>query len=526
MIFSSPYADTTIPEIPLTQFVLQGARELGDKPALIDGLSGRTITHGQFEESVRRAACGLAERGFQKGDVFAIFSPNLPEYAIAFHAVSLLGGIVTPINPLYTDEEVAFQLKDASAKYIATVPQLLEKAKEAADQSKVQEMFVFGEAGGGATAFASLMETEGQVPEVSINPREDLVVLPYSSGTTGLPKGVMLTHYNLVANLRQMEAIKYIHRDDTLICVLPLFHIYGMVVIMNMGLYTGATIVMMPRFELEHFLRALQDYKVTLAHIVPPIVLTMMKNPLVDEYDLSSLKTLFSGAAPLGESVSRACCERFGCLIKQGYGMTETSPVTHSTPYEKEKMKYGSVGTCLPNTLCRVVDLETGAPLGPQQKGELWIRGPQVMKGYLNRPEATAATVDAEGWLHTGDIGYADEEGHFYIVDRLKELIKYKGFQVAPAELEAILLTHPAIRDAAVIPSPDEEAGEIPKAFVVLKAEVDTEELMDFVAEQVAPHKKIRKIEVVDKIPKTASGKILRRVLKERERAATGTNPV
>ena len=526
MIFRSPYADTTIPEMALTPFVLQRARELADKPALIDGPSGRTITYGQLEEAVRRMASGLARRGFQKGDVFAIFSPNLPEYAIAFHGIALLGGIVTPINPLYTDDEVAFQLKDAGAKYLVTVPQLLDKAFEAAKQSNVKEIFVFGEAQSGATPFASLLESDVDVPEVSINAREDLVVLPYSSGTTGLPKGVMLTHYNLIANLRQMEAIKYMQMDDTLICVLPLFHIYGMVVIMNMGLYSGATIVMMQRFDLEQFLQTLQDYKVTLANIVPPIVLTMMKHPDVEKYDLSNLKTLFSGAAPLGESASRACTERFGCIIKQGYGMTETSPVTHSTPYEKESVKFGSVGTCIPNTTCQIVDTETGAVLGPNQKGEIWVRGPQVMKGYLNRPEATANTVDTDGWLHTGDIGYADEDGHFYVVDRLKELIKYKGFQVAPAELEAILLTHPAIADAAVIPSPDEEAGEIPKAFVVLKAEVDAEELLDFVAEQVAPHKKIRKLEIVDQIPKTASGKILRRVLKERERAATaGTNP-
>jgi acyl-CoA synthetase (AMP-forming)/AMP-acid ligase II len=519
MIFRSPYADTTIPEMALTPFVLRRARELADKPALIDGLSGRTITHGQLEEAVRRAASGLRQRGFQKGDVFAIFSPNLPEYAIAFHAVSLLGGIVTPINPLYTDDEVAFQLKDANAKYLVTVPQLLDKAFEAARRSQVKEVFVFGEAEG-ATPFASLLESDGEVPEVSINAREDLVALPYSSGTTGLPKGVMLTHYNLVANLRQMEAIKYIHGDDRLVCVLPLFHIYGLVVIMNMGIYMGATIVMMPRFELEDFLGILQDHRVTLAHIVPPIVLSMMKHPSVKEYDLSNLKTIFSGAAPLGESVSRACTERFGCLIKQGYGMTETSPVTHSTPYEKEKIKFGSVGTCIPNTTCRIVDMETGVELGPNQKGEIWVRGPQVMKGYLNRPEATAHTVDAEGWLHTGDIGYADEEGHFYIVDRVKELIKYKGFQVAPAELEAILLAHPAIRDAAVIPSPDEEAGEVPKAFIVLKTETNIEELLDYVAERVAPHKKIRKVEIIDQIPKTASGKILRRVLKERERGA------
>jgi acyl-CoA synthetase (AMP-forming)/AMP-acid ligase II len=523
MIFRSPYADTTIPETALTPFVLRRARELADKPALIDGLSGRTITYGQLEEAIRRAASGLSRRGFQKGDVFAIFSPNLPEYAIAFHAVSLLGGIVTPINPLYTDDEVAFQLKDANAKYLVTVPQLLDKAFEAVSQSQVKEVFVFG-AAEGAVPFASLLDGDApeELPEVSINPREDLVVLPYSSGTTGLPKGVMLTHYNLVANLRQMEAIKYIHRDDRLVCVLPLFHIYGLVVIMNMGLYTGATIVMMPRFELDDFLRILQEHKVTLAHIVPPIVLTMMKHPSVKEYDLSNLKTIFSGAAPLGESVSRSCTERFGCLIKQGYGMTETSPVTHSTPYEKDKIKFGSVGTCIPNTTCKIIDMDTGAELGPNQKGEIWVRGPQVMKGYLNRPEATAHTVDSEGWLHTGDIGYADEEGHFYIVDRVKELIKYKGFQVAPAELEAILLSHPAIRDAAVIPSPDEEAGEVPKAFIVLRSETSVEDLLDYVAERVAPHKKIRKVEIIDQIPKTASGKILRRVLKERERAANG----
>jgi acyl-CoA synthetase (AMP-forming)/AMP-acid ligase II len=518
MIFRSPYVDTTIPEVPLTQFVLQRAAELGDKPALIDGPSGRTITHGQFAEVVRRVASSLARRGLGKGDVLAIFSPNLPEYAVTFHAVSLLGGIITPINPLYTEEEVAFQLKDAGAKYIVTVPQLLETAFEAARAAAIEEVFVFGEAEG-ATPFASLLEGDGVVPEVSINAREDIVVLPYSSGTTGLPKGVMLTHYNLVANLRQMEAIKYIHQDDTLVCVLPLFHIYGMVVIMNMGIYTGATIVTMPRFELEQFLEILQRYGVTLAHLVPPIVLSLMKNPLVSEYDLSKLKTLFSGAAPLGETVSRDCAERFGCLIKQGYGMTETSPVTHSTPYEADKIKYGSVGTCIPNTMCQIVDTDTGAALGPHQKGEIWVRGPQVMKGYLNRPEATANTVDSEGWLHTGDIGYADEDGHFYIVDRLKELIKYKGFQVAPAELEAILLSHPAIADAAVIPSPDEEAGEVPKAFIVLKGETTMEDLLDFVADRVAPHKKIRKIEVIEKIPKTASGKILRRVLKERERA-------
>lgn len=518
MIFRSLQADVAIPEIPLTALVLEKASQLGAKPALIDGTSGRTITYEQLADSVLRAASSLSARGFKKGDVLALYSPNVPEYAIAFHAAAILGGINTTINPLYTAEEVAFQLKDAGAKFMVTVPQLMDKAQEAANDAGVEEVFTFGETDG-ATPFASLFESDGRIPEVSIDPREDLVALPYSSGTTGLPKGVMLTHYNVVANMHQMDAINMLNEDDTLICVLPIFHIYGMVVILNMGLWKGGTIVILPRFELEHFLKTMQDYRVTLAHLVPPIVLALTKNPAVDEYDLSSLRTIFSGAAPLSESLTRACVERLGCRLKQGYGMTETSPVTHSTHHDARLSRHGSVGMCVPNTECKVVDTETGLAVGVGEKGELWVRGPQVMKGYLNRPEATAQTIDAEGWLHTGDIGYADEDSHFFIVDRVKELIKYKGFQVAPAELEAILLTHPAVADAAVIPSPDEEAGEVPKAFVVLKAETPTEEIMEYVAERVAPHKKLRRIEIIDQIPKTASGKILRRVLKERERA-------
>jgi acyl-CoA synthetase (AMP-forming)/AMP-acid ligase II len=286
-----------------------------------------------------------------------------------------------------------------------------------------------------------------------------------------------------------------------------------------MGLHQGATIVLMPRFDLEQFLGLIQKHRVTLSHIVPPIVLQLAQNPIIDNYDLSSLKMIFSGAAPLGVELSRECIERIGCGIRQGYGMTETSPVTHSSPSNPDDMKLGAVGTAAPNTECKLVDPASGEELGPNQEGELWVRGPQIMKGYLNNLEATARTIDSDGWLHTGDIGYADEDGHFFIVDRLKELIKYKGFQVAPAELEAVLLSHPAIVDAAVIPCADEEAGEVPKAFVVLKGEASAEEIMDFVAERLAPHKKIRFVEFIAQIPKSASGKILRRVLVEKERA-------
>ncbi len=517
MIFRSPYTTVTIPEIPLTQAVLRRAEELGDKPALIDGTTNRTLTYRQLNDAVRRVAAGLAERGFRKGDVFALYSPNLPEYAVAFHAVATLGGIVTTINPMYTADELAHQLSDANAKYLLTVPQLMEKAVEASGDSKVQEIFVFGEAPG-ATSFSRLLESEGEVPSVEINPREDIVALPYSSGTTGVAKGVMLTHYNMVANLHQLEEHDLTSERDTLIAVLPFFHIYGMNVIMNVGLFNGATIVTMPRFEMEQFLNAMQTYKVTRAHLVPPIILALSKQPIVEGFDLSNLEIIMSGAAPLSESLTNACCERLKCVLKQGYGLTESSPVTHMCSEVPAEIKYGSVGQCIPNTECKIVNLETGAEAEPRQEGEIWARGPQIMKGYLNRPEATAQTVDAEGWLHTGDIGYADEEGHFFIVDRAKELIKYKGFQVAPAELEAILLSHPAIADAAVIPVPDEEAGEIPKAFIVLKGEASEEEIKAFVAEQVAPYKKIRRIEFIEQIPKSPSGKILRRVLVQRER--------
>ncbi len=520
MIFRGPYPDISIPSMPVTDFVLQRATELGNKPALIDGASGRIFSYTELAQSIQQVAANLSKRGFGKGQVLGILSYNLPEYAIIFHAVASLGGINTTINPLYTEHEVTEQLADSGARFLVTVPPFIEKARHAAKAANIEELFVFGRAVEieNATPFDSLLQGNGKAPPVEIDPLNDLVALPYSSGTTGLPKGVMLTHHNLIANLRQMEGLCFFSHNDTLICVLPMFHIYGLVVILNMGLYSGATIVTMPRFDLELFLETVSKYKVTVAHLVPPIVLALSKHPLVDNYRLDHLKTIFSGAAPLDASLTQACMQRLNCELRQGYGMTETSPVTHSSPADFEKVKFGSVGTCAPNTECKIVDLQTGLPLGPNREGEICVRGPQVMKGYLNRPDATAATIDPDGWLHTGDLGYADEDGHFFIVDRAKELIKYKGFQVPPAELEALLLSHPAIADAAVIPLPDPEAGEVPKAYVVLREEVEPEAILQFVAERVAPHKKIRAIEFTDNIPKSPSGKILRRVLVQAER--------
>jgi len=522
MIFKSPYPDVEIPNKPLTEFLLEEFQAFGDKPALIDGPSGRTLTFTQLIGAIRLVAASLSQRGFGKGDVLAIYSPNIPEYAIAFHAVSLVGGTVTTVNPLYTANELAHQLEDANAKYLLTVSHFVENAKKAADQTGVEEVFTFDPVDD-ATPFASLLQSDGNLPEVDIDPAEDVVVLPYSSGTTGLPKGVMLTHRNIVANLSQMEGLEQmdmVTENDVVMGILPFFHIYGMVVIMNMSLARGATVVTMPRFDLEQFLELVQKHKVTRVNLVPPILVGLAKHPIVEQYDVSSLIELTSGAAPLGGPLANEVKSRLGCRVIQGYGLTETSPVTHvynAALADEEKL--ASVGPSIPNTEVMIVDVASGDPVGPNQNGEIWIRGPQVMKGYLNNPDATSMTLDEEGWLHTGDIGYADDDGFLFIVDRLKELIKYKGFQVAPAELEALLLSHPAVADVAVIPSPDEEAGEIPKAFIVRKAEASADDIMAWVAERVSPQKKIRAVEFVDEIPKSLSGKILRRVLVDQERA-------
>jgi acyl-CoA synthetase (AMP-forming)/AMP-acid ligase II len=398
----------------------------------------------------------------------------------------------------------------------------LENAKAAAARSKVKEIFTFDPVEG-ATPFASLLKSDGALPDVDINPAEDIAVLPYSSGTTGKAKGVMLTHRNIVGNIVQCEGMTsadLLSSDDRIIGLLPFFHIFGMVAIINIGLVRGATIVSMPRFDLEQFLKLIQEYKITRVNIIPPVLVALAKHPIVNQYDLSSLVELASGAAPLSAELTQQVMDRIGCSVLQGYGMTETSPVTHYYNHALASSdKRASVGPLIPNTEAIVVDVVSGEPLGIDERGEVCIRGPQVMKGYLNNPEATAFTIDKDGWLHTGDIGYADEQGFFYIVDRLKELIKYKGYQVAPAELEALLFSHPAVADAAVIGSPDEEAGEVPKAFVVRKAEVTADEIMAWVAERVSPQKKIRRLEFVDTIPKSLAGKILRRVLVEQERA-------
>lgn len=523
MIFRSPHAPVAIPEVSITDYLLSSASSHGTKPALIDGTTGRTINYSQFEPMVQQLAAGFARYGVKKGETFAIYCPNLPEYVIAFHALATLGAVVTMVPPLFTDTEIETQLKDSQAKYILTIPQLAGRARKLADISGIRQIFVIGEAEG-AVSLTSLLVNE-QPPDVSIATKEDLAALPYSSGTTGFPKGVMLTHYNLVAMLCQMEAVEPVLKDDVMICVVPMYHLYGLHIVANLALGKGATVVTLPRYDEQEFLQTIEKYRVTIAPLVPPLVLALSRSPYVDNVDLSSLRLIHCGAASLADEIARACSARLHCEIRYGYGLTEVSPLSHASAPNIAPHKPGSVGFCLPNTECRIVDPLTGSDLGPNEEGEIWLRGPQVMKGYLGNPAATAEMLTEDGWLKSGDIGYADEEGQLFVVDRLKELIKYKGRQVAPAELEALLLTHPLIGDAAVVPIADEEAGEVPKAFVVLKNDNSTavdretldEEIISFVASRIAPHKRIRKVEFVSEIPKSPAGKILRRVLKERK---------
>jgi len=515
MIYRSPWPPFAIVDTPLADFVLARASERGTRAALIDAVTGRTITYAELPPLVDRTAAGLAGLGVGKGDVVCIFSGNTPDFLPTFLAVARLGAITTTVNPQATEGDLARQLADSKARFLMTTASLEPTWRPSA--SALERVIVFDRdaAPAGCLPLAALAEDRGTPPQVSITP-EDLVALPYSSGTTGLPKGVMLTHRNLVAQIRQVDGSGHARDgEDTSIVFLPFFHIYGLVAIGLVGLWSGLTMVVMPRFDLETYLDLVERHRATLLHVVPPVVVAFGKHPSIERRDYSSVRKLFSGAAPLAAETSDRCVKRIGCVLQQGYGLTETSPATHASFEEPARSKAGSIGHPVPNTECRIVDPATRKDVIPGEDGEIWVRGPQVMRGYLNRPDATREMIDADGWLHTGDIGHADEAGHFFIVDRLKELIKYKGLQVAPAELEALLLQHPAVADAAVVGFPDADAGEIPRAFVVTRSPLAADVLMAWVAERVAPFKKIRKIDFIEAIPKSPSGKILRRLLRD-----------
>jgi len=520
-MYTSPLAPLDIPATPLAEFVLARAATYGQRAALIEAGTGRTISYAELPSLVDRAAASLARLGIAKGDVCAIFAPNTPEYLIALLSVARLGAVMTTAGSLSTTSDLAKQLKDSAARVLFTSTALAATWRDSLAGTSVEHIVTFDApmdpiGGCSGHVFSALVAKPGAPPRVDVDP-DDLVALPYSSGTTGLPKGVMLTHRNLVANILQTHAADHFREgEDVTVAFLPFFHIYGLTVIALLGLWSGATLVVLPKFELEAYLALVERYRATLLHVVPPVVVALAKHPAVAGHDFSSVRKLFSGAAPLGADVTEQCMRRLGCVLTQGYGLTETSPVTHVMPENAARLKLGSIGVPVPNTECRIVDAETAHDVTDGSAGEIWVRGPQVMRGYFNRPDETRGALDADGWFRTGDIGRADADGYFFIVDRLKELIKYKGLQVPPAELEAVLLSHPAVADAAVVPFPDAEAGEIPRAFVVRKGTATAEELMAFVAGQVASYKKVRRLEFIDAIPKSPSGKILRRLLKDK----------
>ncbi len=519
----SPYPDVEIPDVSLFDFLFTDFGERAGAPALIDGASGAVITFGELEGMVGKIAAALAERGIGAGDVVALFAPNTPHFAAVFHGILRANAIVTSVNSLYTPGELAHQLADSGAKLVFTVSPFLERVTAAIAQVGLPaDSIVVIDGAEGHTSLRDLLATTAEPPAQTVT-GADTAVLPYSSGTTGRAKGVVLSHRNLVANLQQIAAVGDVDADTKILAVLPFFHIYGMTVMMNQGLHRRATVVTMPRFDLQEFLRIISEYRVGRVYIAPPVAVALAKHPIVDQYDLSCIDVIFSGAAPLDAELGQAVAKRLGCTVLQGYGMTELSPVSHCMPDDRPDLDLNTCGFAIPNVVSKLVDPETGQEVGPGERGELWVKGPNVMSGYLNNPEATAITLDDEGYLHTGDVATVTEEGVFTIVDRVKELIKYKGYQVPPAELEALLLTHDKIADAAVIGVRDAEGEEVPKAFVV-RQETGTDltagDVMTFVAERIAPHKKVRVVEFIDQIPKSASGKILRKDLRAREAAS------
>jgi acyl-CoA synthetase (AMP-forming)/AMP-acid ligase II len=536
--FASPYPEVEIPDTGVYDYLFGAVSDAdADRVALVDAPTGTELTYRDLVTRVDAFAGALADRGIGVGDVVGLLSPNSPAFAIAFHGILRAGATATTINALFTAKDIGKQLSDAHAKMLITVSALLPQAAEGGahaglSPSEVVVLDGAGEADSASSGHPSiddLLASGADAPSVSFDPATHLAALPYSSGTTGNPKGVMLTHRNLVSNVAQFSPIQGITSDDVIIAVLPFFHIYGMTVLLNAALRARAKLVVMPSFNLQGFLENIQNHRCTVGYIAPPVAVALAKHPVVDEFDLSSLKVVMSGAAPLDEDLGHAVAKRIGCRMVQGYGMSELSPVSHCMPFDGGEKSMGlaaplsSVGWTVPNAVSKIIDPATGEEIGVPESGrsetgELWYAGPNVMAGYLGNDKATSETIDADGFLHTGDLACVDSDGCVYIVDRLKELIKYKGYQVPPAELEALLLTHPGIADAAVVGVPDAEGEEIPKAFVVKQsgAELNEAQVMEFVAEHVAPYKKVRQVEFIDAVPKSGTGKILRKDLRSR----------
>ncbi len=525
MIYNSPFPCLAAEFATLPDLVREAAARAPERPALMDAASGAVLTYAALAARIGQVAAGLAQRGFAPGDVLAVRAPNSPDWAGAALGALAAGGAVTGISPLATARETAAQLTDAGASVLVTLPSVAAEAQAAAAATPVRDVVVAGDAPATRTSRESpevapigcLLACQASAPCTPVGPRH-VALLPYSSGTTGLPKGVMLSHASLTATARNLARAFDLTPRDRFLALAPFAHVMGFVVSLSAPLAAGAAVVTLPRYDLPALLGAIERHRVTVIAVPPPVFAALARDPAADRYDLSSLELIISGGAPLGPELHQAMAARFpGAAVGQGYGLTETTAAisvsarTGSVP--------GSAGQILAGTQVRLVDPATSRDAAPGGPGELWVRGPQVMLGYLGQPGATAADLDPDGWLRTGDLARIDAHGNVFVTGRLKELIKVNAYQVAPAELEALLASHPGVADVAVIPRPDEQTGQVPVAVVVPRGTLRPDELIAWAAQRVAPHKRVRAVRLASQIPRTPSGKILRRVLIEEDQA-------
>ncbi|KDR16255.1 probable 4-coumarate--CoA ligase 3 isoform X2 [Zootermopsis nevadensis] len=536
-VVKSPYPDISVPDITLVDFVWDMVDKFPDSTALVCSLTGRKYTYAESRAIARRFAVSLRKAGFKHGDVIAVVLPNIPEYLHVLFGAIEAGMVVTTVNPGFTSDEILKQLRDSGATGIVTISEVypnVSKAVSTLEAERKRRIPVIITPGledktipQGTINFQEMTHKGIDTSNLAADDRlsaDNVVVLPYSSGTTGFPKGVKLSHRHLVTNCLQVlsepklnSPVRASHGcQEVLPALLPFYHIYGLLSLAIGSLYYGQKIITIPKFEPVHFLSSIAKNKATTLYLVPPLIHFIASHPDVKSSYFESVTLINNGAASVGlNDVERLLKKAPHVSFSQGYGLTESSPV--ACILEKGSTKYTSSGKPIPNTEMKIINMDTNMNLGPGEAGEVCIRGPQVMMGYHNNPQATAETIDSSGWLHTGDMGYYDEESNFYIVDRYKELIKVKGSQVAPAELEDILRSHPGIADAAVIGVSDQRSGEVPKAFIVTKQEELTEDdVKKFVAEKVSQHKHLKGgVEFIAAIPKNPTGKILRRKLKE-----------
>jgi len=519
MLRTQLYADPT--GLFLHDLVLKACRSYPEKIALFDSSINRCVTYAEYGDIVERLARGLVAAGLRPGEVVAIFLPNSWEFAATYHAATLAGGIPTLLNPTYREREVRYQLENSGAAMLVTDGAILGDIN-LAGLHNLRRVFSIRQPASGTENFADLLSPKtATLPSPTKPSQETIAALPYSSGTTGLPKGVMLSHYNLVANIYQLIAPNGtpLTGSDTMLCFLPLYHIYGLNVALNPMLTLGGTIVLLPRFNVSQLLSLMVSQNVSMMPVVPPALNALNQAAEAGRFPKAHrVYWVKSGAAPLAPELARRFTELTGIRVCQGYGMTEASPVTHVGYVDPPLNKPESIGQPLVQTDCRVVDSNDNE-VGPGQAGELVMRGPQFMLGYWKEPRATASVL-RDGWYWSGDIVNRDQHNFFYVLDRRKEMIKYQGFSIAPAEVEAVLMEHPAVRDCGVVARPNPEAGEVPCAFVVLREghasdDAMKQSLCSFVADRLTHYKQPREVCFVDSVPRTPSGKILRRELRK-----------